>query len=150
VSRVVLLDTGPLGLLTNPKITPDNLACTRRLQSLSNQGVSVLAPEIADYELRRELLRAGKTTGIVRLEAVIAQAEYLPLTTAAMRQAAAFWAQARQQGQPTAGDKTIDGDVILAAQAATLGLPDAVIATTNVGHLSRFTAADLWQNVTAD
>jgi len=150
VSRVVLLDTGPLGLLTNPNVSPDTDACNRWLEELAARGVRVLVPEIADYELRRELLRAGKTLGIARLEAVIAQAEYLPLTTVAMRQAAVFWAEARQQGQPTAGDKTIDGDVILAAQAATLGLPDAIIATTNVGHLSRFIAADLWQNVSAD
>ena len=73
--------------------------------------------------------------------------EYLPITTAAMRQAALFWAQARQQGQPTAGDKTIDGDIILVAQAATLDVPDVVVATTNVGHLSRFVSADLWQNI---
>jgi hypothetical protein len=73
--------------------------------------------------------------------------EYLPLTTRAMRQAALFWAQARQQGLPTAEDKAIDGDVILAAQAMTLGLPDAVVATTNIGHLSRFVPADFWQNI---
>jgi hypothetical protein len=73
--------------------------------------------------------------------------EYLPITTAAMRQAALFWAQARQQGQPTAGDKTIDGDMILVAQAVTLGVSDVVIATTNVGHLSRFVQADLWRNI---
>lgn len=64
-----------------------------------------------------------------------------------MRQAAALWAQARQQGQPTAGDKTIDADMILIAQAQTLASSDVVIATTNVGHLSRFIAADLWQNI---
>jgi hypothetical protein len=37
--------------------------------------------------------------------------------------------------------------MILVAQAITLGVPDIVIATTNVGHLSRFIAAELWQNV---
>jgi hypothetical protein len=73
--------------------------------------------------------------------------EYLPITTAAMRQAAQLWSQARRQGQPTAGDKTIDGDMVLVAQAVTLGEPDVVIATTNVGHLSRFIAAELWQNI---
>ncbi len=73
--------------------------------------------------------------------------EYLPITTALMRQSAQLWAQARQQGQPTAGDKTIDGDMILVAQAMTLAVPDIVIATTNVGHLSRFIAAELWQNI---
>ncbi len=64
-----------------------------------------------------------------------------------MLQAALFWAQARQQGQPTSGDKTIDGDMILVAQAVTLGASDIVVATTNVGHLSRFVQADLWQNI---
>jgi hypothetical protein len=64
-----------------------------------------------------------------------------------MRPAAKLWAQARQQGQPTAGDKTIDGDMVLVAQAITMGERDIVIATTNVGHLSRFITAELWQNI---
>lgn len=83
--------------------------------------------------------------GIARLGNLAKLIEYLP--TAAMRQAAQLWAQARQQGQPTAGDKTIDGDTILVAQAMTVGVPDILIATTNVGHLSRFTTAELWQNI---
>jgi hypothetical protein len=37
--------------------------------------------------------------------------------------------------------------MILAAQALTLGNPDVIIATTNVGHLGRFVPADLWQNI---
>ena len=147
VSAVVLLDAGPLGLVTNPKNSPQAIACARWLQSLVAGGTRVLIPEIADYEVRRELLRADKRPGIERLDELAGLLEYLPLTTAAMRKAAEFWAQARQQGQPTAGDKTIDGDVILAAQATTLGIPEAVIATTNVGHLSRFVQAELWQNI---
>ena len=111
--------------------------------------MSVLIPEIADYEVRRELLRANKARGLARLDALAGLLEYLPLTTAAMRQAAVFWAQARQQGRPTADDKALDGDVILAAQAMTLGAADVVIATTNVGHLSRFAPAALWPDITA-
>jgi predicted nucleic acid-binding protein len=104
-------------------------------------------PEIADYEVRRELLRANKTRGLARLDALTSLLEYLPLTTAAMRQAAVFWAQAWQQGRPTADDKALDGDVILAAQAMTFGATDVVIATTNVGHLSRFAPAALWPDI---
>jgi hypothetical protein len=37
--------------------------------------------------------------------------------------------------------------MILAAQVLTLGAADVVVATTNVGHLSRFVPTDLWQNV---
>jgi predicted nucleic acid-binding protein len=147
VSHVVLLDTGPLGLVTNPKRSPQSVACAQWLQALVAHGIRVIVPEIADYEVRRELLRAKKERGLTRLDALANRLEYLPLTTAAMRQAAVFWAQARQQGQPTADDKALDGDVILAAQAMTLGVADVVIATTNVGHLSRFAPAALWPNL---
>ncbi len=147
MSQVVLLDTGIIGLITNPKRSPESLACTRWLQTLTQEGIRVILPEIADYEVRRELLRANKIKGIKRLDELCELIEYLPITTDTMRQAALFWAQARQQGQPTAGDKTIDGDMILVAQGITLSIPDVIIATTNVGHLSRFIQADLWQNI---
>jgi predicted nucleic acid-binding protein len=147
VSQVVLLDAGVIGLLTNPNRTPNNVACARWLQAIAMARIRVIVPEIADYEVRRELLRAKKVNGLRRLDELIAGIEYLPITTPAMRQAALFWAQARQQGQPTAGDTTIDADMILVAQALVLNVADAVIATTNVGHLSRFFHADLWGNI---
>lgn len=143
-----MLDTGPLGLVTNPKLSAESVACTQWLQTHITLGSRVIIPDIADYEVRRELLRANKTKGIARLDDLAKFLEYLPITTTAMRQAAELWAQARQQGQPTAGDKTIDGDMILVAQAMTLAIPDVVIATTNVGHLSKFITAELWQNIT--
>jgi len=111
-------------------------------------SITILIPEIADYELRRELLRATKSTSIQRLDALAQATEYLPITTAIMRRAAQLWAQARKQGQPTAADDSIDADVILAAQAIELGVPNIVIATTNVGHLARFVPARLWQDIT--
>ncbi|MEB3337614.1 MAG: hypothetical protein VKJ46_09140 [Leptolyngbyaceae bacterium] len=147
MSAVVLLDAGPVGLITNPKLSPQSLGCARWLQVLATSGCRVILPEIADYEVRRELLRANKVRGIARLDELIKLLEYLPITTSAMRQAATFWAQARQKGQPTAGDKTIDSDMILIGQAVTLEAPDVVIATTNIGHLSRFITADLWENI---
>jgi predicted nucleic acid-binding protein len=149
VSQVVLLDTGPLGLVTNPRRSQQSVACAQWPQALVTHGLRVIVPEIADYEVRRELLRAKKERGLARLDAIASRLEYLPLTTAAMRQAAVFWAQARQQGQPTADEKALDGDVILAAQAITIGVGDVVIATTNVGHLSRFAPAALWPDITA-
>ena len=106
-----------------------------------------MLPEIADYEVRRELLRGNRAAGLQRLDALVALVEYVPLTTAAMRQAAAFWAEARQRGRPTADDKALDGDVILAAQVATLESSNGVVATTNVGHLSRYVQAALWRDI---
>nr|WP_228040998.1 nuclease [Nodosilinea sp. LEGE 07088] len=141
------MDTSPIGLITNPKLSDQGNACNKWLQAHLRAGSRIVIPEIADYEVRRELLRANKVKGLARLDNLANILEYLPLTTVAMRQAAELWAQARQQGQPTAGDKTIDGDMILVAQAMTLAVQDVVIATTNVGHLSRFIAADLWQNI---
>jgi predicted nucleic acid-binding protein len=142
-----MLDAGPLGLVTNPKLSPQSLACAQWLQRLIASGARVIVPEISDYEVRRELLRAQKWKGIERLDALAGLLQYLPISTEAMRQAAVLWAKARQHGQPTAGDKALDGDVILAGQAITLEVSNVLIATTNVGHLSRFVPAEIWQNI---
>ena len=144
---IVLLDSGPLGLLCHTRRSSITAACEQWLTALLSAGRRILVPEIADYELRRELLRIGRQVAIARLDALAQATEYLAITTPAMRRAAELWARARQQGQPTAADSTIDGDVILAAQALTLGTPDIVVATTNVGHLSRFVPAELWQAI---
>ncbi|MEO0853288.1 MAG: PIN domain-containing protein [Cyanobacteria bacterium J06648_11] len=147
MSRVIVLDSGPIGLVTNPKDSPERTACNQWLQEHLKFGNRIVVPEIADYEVRRELLRANKVKGLTRLDRLIALLDYVSISTASMRLAAELWAQARQQGQPTAGDKTIDADMILVAQAMTLDVRDVAIATTNVGHLSRFIAADLWHNL---
>jgi hypothetical protein len=147
VSLVVFLDPGPLGLLAHPRTSPLPTACRQWLASLVAVNRRIIVPEIADYEVRRESLRLARLRVISRLDGLAQQLEYQPLTTTAMREAAELWAQTRQQGQPTAGDNTIDAGVILAAQALTLGVPHVIIATTNVGHLSRFVPADHWQNI---
>lgn len=149
MNPTILLDAGPLGLLSNPNRKGQTVACRQWLQWLVGAGRRVVVPEIADYEVRRELLRAKRPKGVARLDALAVQLEYLALTTAAMRRAAELWSHARRLGQPTAGDNTIDGDMILAAQALTLGTPEVLIATTNIGHLARFVPAELWQYIPA-
>lgn len=113
------------------------------------KGVQIALPEIADYEVRRELLRVDKTRGIQRLDNLKAIARYLPLTTDVMLRAAVFWAQARRQGKPTADSTALDGDVILAAQAVDLQEQgnNVVIATTNTRHLSMFAPAKYWTDI---
>jgi predicted nucleic acid-binding protein len=149
MSRVIILDAGPLGLITNPKATPTAIACREWMIQRLAAGDGIMVPEIADYEIRRELIRARKTSGLARLNSFNAQVpgRYLPITTAAMSLAAELWAQARTRGAPTADPKELDADVILAAQALSLNHPAVVIATVNVGHLAQFMAADLWQNI---
>ena len=75
MSTLVCLDTGPLGMVTNPRATAQTDRCTRWLEGLLTRGVRVLIPEIADYELRRELLRADKVEGLQRLDALVAALE---------------------------------------------------------------------------
>jgi predicted nucleic acid-binding protein len=147
VSAAVVLDSAPLGILCHPRTPPHVLACRQWAADLLAAGRRVILPEIADYEIRRELIRLGSGVALANLDNYGSQLEYLPLTTAAMRRAAALWAQARSAGQPTAPDPALDGDVILAAQAITLNTA-VVVATGNPAHLSRFAPAELWSNIT--
>src|SRR6266542_2050328 len=133
MKRIILLDTGPLGMIVNPRKFPE---IKEWLQHRATAGEPILVPEIADYELRRGLLRLQDHQGIQRLDFLTTSLGYLPITTAAMRQAAEFWAQARRRGAATAPDLALEGDVIVAAQAVVLG-DNTVIATENVGDLSR-------------
>lgn len=151
---IVLLDSGPLGLVTNPKASSEADACKQWLRVLRRAGHLALVPEIIDYELRRELRLFGKAEGLRKLDEYKTSNQYLPLTTRAMLQAADFWAAARRSGMPTADRLALDADVILAAQAATLDPADwgmagagVIVATVNVGHLSRFVDAQLWQAI---
>ena len=149
MSNIVLLDAGPLGLVTNPGGSSEAYECNIWLVSLVSKGVEVKIPEIADYEVRRELLRAEKIKGLQRLNDLKNLIDYIPLTTQTMLLAAEFWAQVRRQGKPTADAKALDGDVILAAQASQMssGGHNVIIATTNVGHLSRLAIAKEWRNI---
>ena len=114
------------------------------VESLLLSGYQIIVPEIADYEVRRELLRAGKTRGLARLDLIKNTLDYLPLTTAIMLTAAELWAHARNQGTPTAHPKALDCDVILAAQALA---ENGIVATENVGHLSLFVEAKDWRDI---
>lgn len=147
---IVLLDSGPLGLATNPRVTAASEESTRWLKRLIASDHVVMIPEIVDYELRRELLRARMSKALSILEALALQLIFVPITTPVMRQAAEFWAVARQRGMPTAVDAALDIDMILAAHAVVIEqewTQKTVIATTNVRHLARFAAAQEWRDV---
>jgi hypothetical protein len=149
MSLIVLLDAGPLGMVTNPRSSPENEACKSWLSTLAYKGAEVVIPEIADYEVRRELLRAGKDRGLIRLDALKSILQYAPLTTVVMLKAAEFWASARKAGRQSADDASLDADMILAGQAASRIQPgdETVIATTNVRHLELFAPARLWHRI---
>jgi predicted nucleic acid-binding protein len=150
MSKLILLDSGPLGIFSNPGKSQIISACRAWAAKHQQQGNVLVVPEIADYEVRRELLRAGKTIGVERLDLIKSTFAYLPLSTAVMLRAAQFWAQARKSGKPTAVDVALDADVILAAQAAILIAEgsEVVIATSNPRHLTLFVPAAEWQTIT--
>jgi predicted nucleic acid-binding protein len=151
VSLVLLLDSGPLGLLTHPQRSSEVLAISDWLARCLLSRHRVVVPAIVYYELKRELLRAGKEVGLSRLDAFIAAmpGRYLTLTDEALNLAATLWATARREGQPTADPKALDVDVILAAQALSSGWQrsEVMVATSNPAHLARFVPAKLWKDI---
>ena len=59
-------------------------------KSLALKEIQVKIPEIADFEVRRELLRADKFKGIERLNDLQKYLDYVPLTTQTMLKARNF------------------------------------------------------------
>ncbi|MEL6161219.1 MAG: nucleic acid-binding protein [Cyanobacteria bacterium J06623_5] len=149
MSRLIVLDSGPLGFVTNPKGKQLSIACQQWLENLLRRGEKVAIPEIVDYEIRRELIRANFINSLHRLDNFKQTLESIPIETETMLLAAALWADIRKRGRPTADSKALDGDVILAAQARLLkkDFTEVIVATTNLKHLSLLTKADHWQSI---
>ncbi len=150
MSLVVVLDTGPLGLVVHNKATEQTRAAKLWLEKHLAFGTEIAVPEICDYELRRELLRIGSPKSLRRLDELVEAVTYLPLTTAAMRRAAELWAEMRAAGTPTAAPEALDADVILCATVQVHGArtqSQPVVATTNVAHLARMVGAKLWSEL---
>ena len=120
MTKIILLDSTPVGLITNPKANFLAKECQEWFKTLFKRGYDVILSEIVDYEIRRELLRANKLSGIRKLNQLKSELIYLPITTEVMLKAAELWAEVRKKGKPTADNKALDGDVILTAQAVLL------------------------------
>ncbi len=152
MTDLYLLDTGPLGLVTNPRDSPDARLCKEWLRATLSARVRVMIPEVADYELRRELIRAGKSQGLARLDSLAGQIGTLPVDLRTWHLAAEMWAESRNEGRATAAPAALDGDVILAAvaQVAAQGGATVIVVTGNVGHLARFCDAREWRALASD
>ena len=143
---IVVLDSGVLGRLCAPVVDRD---LETWAVGLLQRGRRVLIPEVCDYEIRRELIRNRSRT-IVQLDELARTFDYLPITTPAIRRAAELWAQLRDAAKPTAPDAALDADCVLAGQALEAGELEnrgVVVATSNVGHLSRMVDARVWQEI---
>ncbi len=139
---LIILDTTLLWLLVrqsnNQQVQQARAWAAARLSA----GHKFAVAEINDYETRRELLRKSATAQLQRLDALIAQSEFLSIDRQTMTSAAQLWAQLRASRQQTASDDALDGDVILGAQAILRSQKAGstgpiVVATANLKHLSR-------------
>ena len=137
----LLLDTGVLGQICHPRKHGDVRSWFRRAVFEH----AFLVSELADYELRRELLRLGAVRSLSRLDELTRELPYVPVTTATWRRAAALWAVARNAGNVTAPPEALDGDVLVAAQALE---ESAIVLTTNTKHFDSLSVSALeWKAV---
>lgn len=156
VLTAIVLDEKPLSLLTMRPGNSQGDPCKAWMLNLEAAGHRFYVPEIADYELRRELIRTNKTDSLARLDAFLTAEpdRYRPLTTPDVREAARLWAQARdpKNNQGGAPKEALGGDVLIAAQARRLsptnfGLESMVIATSNITHLAPLAASAFWSEI---
>jgi hypothetical protein len=149
--RSIVLDSGPLGLICYPPGFPIGDQCRQWIARHLGDGVRVFVPAIANYELRRELIRLNKTRSISMLDRFICSegGRYIELSDAQLQLAAELWAETRKRGRPLADPHALDVDVILAAQVRSLVAEShpCVVATTNVSHLSLFVDAKDWRSI---
>ena len=134
----LVLDTGVLGQICHPRKYHDVRTWFRRAVTEHE----FLLSEIADYELRRELLRIDSRKSLARLDELTRELPYLPTTTATWRSAARLWAEQRRHGRVTTDG--LDGDVLIAAQAiAEL----ATVVTFNEKHFQDLVDTVAWTAV---
>jgi predicted nucleic acid-binding protein len=145
---LLVLDSTPLGLLVHSRAQV-RVPAEDWLSRLS-RVFEIVVPEITFYEVRRELVRLGRDESTARLNVLAASTVYAELTTGIMIEASDLWAASRRAGRPTAGDRALDIDVLLAATALEISRSreqDATVATGNVRHLAQFVDARLWESI---
>lgn len=136
----LLLDTAVLGEVCHPRKYADVRTWLARVVAHHD----VLISEVADYELRRELLRISSHRSLDRLDELTRELTYVPMATSTWRAAAKLWATLRNAGTVTAAPNALDGDVLIAAQALAEG---ASVVTPSVRHFEAIVSALAWRDV---
>jgi len=152
----LLIDTNVLMKICHPRTYPDAArwftAWIRYV--LQNDDAEILLTCAADYELRRGYLYklqkqddADAAEALRRLDGFCEDLTVLPMNAATAKRAAQHWADARSGGYPTADERGVDWDVIIASQADEL---NAIVVTNNTNHLSRYDVeAKDWPDIPA-
>lgn len=157
---IVILDSNILALLVttldeklseDEKFLTESKQCREWLYRLLSKGAYVIASDICDYELRRELIRI-KSKSVLKLDRLRDLIEFQEVTFAVLENAAELWAEARYMSQSNKVKENIDVDCILAAQWCLLKEQypgrQVIIATKNIKDFQRVTDCDIWQNIT--
>jgi len=157
---IVILDSNILALLVttldeklseDEKFLTESKQCREWLYRLLSKGAYVIASDICDYELRRELIRI-KSKSVLKLDRLRDLIEFQEVTFAVLEKAAELWAEARYMSQSNKVKENIDVDCILAAQWCLLKEQypgrQVIIATKNIKDFQRVTDCDIWQNIT--
>jgi hypothetical protein len=153
---IVFIDSSVLGILANPNRVGEVRDYREWLYRLLAKGVYVCSSQICDFEVRRSMILESQIKpslnhipNLDRLQEIIS---FLPITSELLKKASVLWATARSQGIPTADKKSLDVDMIICSHWQMLQeeFPGryVAIATTNVKHLSRFTEAKIWRDIT--
>lgn len=152
---IVFIDTSVLGKLSNPNQLSESVKCQNWFEQLLARGVYFVSSELCYYELKRSLILAAQNgysaRGIGKLDLLRNIIDFLPITQEIAELAAQIWAEARREGTPTADEKNIDIDIIIAAhwQILKRDFPGrtVIISTTNVKHFRLFAEAEEWYKI---
>ena len=151
---IIFIDSNILGQLCSPNYT-DDLAALENWFERSLIRSTVVSSMVCDYEVRRGLLLTQKqgliASGLPLLDDLHQLIDFLPVDKTVWNLAADIWSLARASGQPTAGDRNLDADMIICATWQDLATrypgQSVVIATTNIRHLSRFANVAKWEDL---
>jgi predicted nucleic acid-binding protein len=151
---IILIDSSVLGQLCNPTLTSDLPELERWFEKNLTRS-TVVSSMICDYEVRRGLVlakqRGAIASGLPLLDDLHQLIDFLSIDEIVLNLAADIWAAARSSGQPTAGDRNLDADMIICATWQDLANrhqgQEVAIVTTNIRHLSLFANACRWEDL---
>jgi predicted nucleic acid-binding protein len=118
-----MLDTNVLVQLCHPTRYRDVQEWFRSLLLSGADSLEILISVLADYELRRVLIRRGANASLARLDDLTRSIRYIPVTAENVRRAAEISARLAADGQHVS-----DVDSLMAAQAIAEG---AVLVTSD-------------------
>ncbi|MBN8596951.1 MAG: PIN domain-containing protein [Planctomycetes bacterium] len=148
----LLLDTNMLLRLCHPSSHADVREWYRGWLNHGRAGgdVEFVISAVADYELRRGYMytldrSSDARQSLAQLDELCQLWEVQQISARNLHDAASMWADARRNGIPTASDRDVDWDILIAAQAKE---EPAIVVTSNQKHFRRYgVEARDWHNI---